>query len=83
MSQHPAGEARADRFRSWLRSLDLDDLVGAAEIAERLGLATSSVVYDWRRRHVDFPEPVRSLRMGSLWSWSAVEAWARATNRLA
>ena len=63
-------------------SFDIDDLVGAAEIAERLGLASSSVVRDWRRRHADFPQPVRVLRMGPLWSWTAVEAWALSTGRL-
>lgn len=63
-------------------SFDVDDLVGTAEIAEFLGLASSSVVRDWRRRHPDFPKPVRTLRMGSLWNWPAVEAWARSTGRL-
>jgi hypothetical protein len=63
-------------------SFDVDDLVGAAEIAERLGLASSSVVRDWRRRHADFPAPVRTLRMGPLPRWPAVEAWARSTGRL-
>lgn len=61
---------------------DVDDLVGAAEIAERLGLASSSVVRDWRRRHADFPHPVRTLHMGPLWNWLAVEAWACRTGRL-
>jgi len=63
-------------------SFDVDDLVGAAEIAERLSLASSSVARDWRRRHADFPQPVHILRMGPLWSWTAVEAWARSTRRL-
>jgi hypothetical protein len=62
--------------------IDADDLVGAAEIAERLGLASTSVVRDWRLRHADFPAPVRRLRMGSVWRWSDVERWARATGRL-
>lgn len=60
---------------------DIDDLVGAAEIAERLGLTSSSVVRDWKRRHADFPTPVLVLRMGPIWHWPAVQAWARATGR--
>jgi hypothetical protein len=63
-------------------SYDIDDLVGAAEIAERLGLTSSSVVRDWRRRHPAFPAPVLVLRMGPVWHWPAVEAWAAATGRL-
>lgn len=63
------------------KSVDVDDLVGAAEIAERLGLASSSVVRDWRRRYADFPTPVLTLRMGPVWRWPDVEAWATATGR--
>lgn len=62
--------------------IDPDDLVGASEIAERLGLASTSVIRDWRRRHPDFPQPILTLRLGSLWSWRAVDAWARSTGRL-
>ena len=62
--------------------VDPDDLVGAAEIAERLGLASTSVIHDWRRRHAEFPQPVRTLTMGVLWSWPDIERWALATGRL-
>lgn len=62
--------------------VDPDELVGAAEIAARLGLASTSVIHDWRRRHADFPEPVRVLSMGVLWTWPEIERWARATGRL-
>jgi predicted DNA-binding transcriptional regulator AlpA len=58
-----------------------EDLVGVAEISQRLGVGTS-VVHDWRRRHPEFPEPVLVLRMGLIWSWSEVERWARKTGRL-
>jgi predicted DNA-binding transcriptional regulator AlpA len=57
------------------------DLVGVAEIADRLGLGTS-VMHDWRRRHPEFPEPVLRLKMGLVWSWSEVAAWAKQTGRL-
>jgi len=57
-------------------ALDPRDLVGAAEIADRLGLALRQTVHDWRRRHADFPAPVAELKMGLIWSWTEVEAWA-------
>jgi hypothetical protein len=60
----------------------LKDLVGASEIAERLGLNKRSVVHDWRARNIGFPEPVLTLRMGHLWLWPEVERWARSTGRL-
>jgi len=62
--------------------VDPDDLVGASEIAERLHLASTSVIHDWRRRHPDFPQPIRELSMGLLWRWPDVENWARITNRM-
>jgi hypothetical protein len=64
------------------RKVDVDDLVGAAEIADRLGVAYVETVHSWRRRHADFPEPVAKLRQALIWSWPDVEAWARATGRL-
>ena len=64
------------------RRVDVDDLVGAQEIADRLGVSRPQVVHEWRRRHADFPEPVVTLTMGLLWAWPDVEAWARATGRL-
>lgn len=57
------------------------DLVGAAEIAQRLSIGRS-VVGSWRRRYPDFPAPVAELMMGNVWAWPDVEAWARATGRL-
>lgn len=64
------------------RQVDVEELVGAAEIADRLGLALGQTVHDWRRRHADFPQPVARLRMGIVWFWPDVEAWARRTGRL-
>jgi hypothetical protein len=63
-------------------SFDVDQLVGAGEIADRLGMTSPSVIRDWITRHADFPAPVRKLRMGFLWHWPEVESWARATGRL-
>ena len=58
------------------------DLVGAAEIADRLDLAQPQTVHTLRRRHADFPEPVAKLRQALVWSWPDVEAWATKTGRL-
>ena len=60
----------------------VDQLVGAQEIAEALGVARPQVVHEWRKRHPDFPQPIASLTMGLLWNWPEVEAWARKTGRL-
>ena len=62
--------------------VELSDLVGAAEIAERLGLNHATSVHSWRKRYADFPLPVVELKMGLIWRWSEVEAWARRTGRL-
>lgn len=58
-------------------------LVGAHEIADRLGVARPQVVHAWRRRHDDFPAPLAELRMGLVWWWPAIERWARLTGRTA
>lgn len=59
----------------------MDQLVGAAEIATRLGVNKSTVVHDWRKRYPDFPEPVATLTAGLVWAWPDVEKWAKATRR--
>lgn len=61
--------------------IDPDDIVGASEIADRLGVS-SSVVHDWQRRYEEFPDPIRRLRMGLVWAWPQIEAWARETGRV-
>ncbi len=60
----------------------MDKLVGAKEIADRLGAKRPQVVYEWRRRHEDFPQPLVTLSIGSVWYWPDVERWAKATGRL-
>lgn len=64
------------------RRVDVSQLVGAAEIATRLGAKRPQVVHDWRRRHPDFPEPVAQLSQVLVWAWPDVEAWAKKTGRL-
>jgi hypothetical protein len=64
------------------RQVDVNDLVGAAEIADRLDLSHAQTVHTLRKRHTDFPEPVAQLRQALVWSWPDVESWARSTGRL-
>ena len=64
------------------RKVALEDLVGAHEIAQRLGVARPQVVHEWRRRHADFPEPVAKLKTALIWDWRDVVAWARRTGRM-
>lgn len=64
------------------RQVDADDLVGAGEIADRLGLAHVASVHNLVRRHADFPQPVAIIGQNRIWLWTEVEAWARQTGRL-
>ena len=64
------------------RKVRVDDLVGAAEIADRLGLAQPQTVHSWRRRYADFPEPIARLQTALIWAWPDVREWAEATGRL-
>jgi hypothetical protein len=64
------------------RRIDVDQLVGATEIAERLGAPAAHRVHDWRRRYADFPAPVATLAMGLVWNWPEVERWAKSAGRL-
>lgn len=60
----------------------MDQLVGAAEIAERLGAGRVQTVHSWRRRYPEFPAPVARLKQAMVWNWPDVAAWARRTGRL-
>jgi hypothetical protein len=64
------------------RAVDVNDLVGAAEIADRLGLAHAQTVHNYTRRYPDFPKPVARLRQAMVWAWPDVEKWAKSTGRL-
>lgn len=63
------------------RKVDVDELVGAAEIADRLGFEPRTV-HAWHSRHRDFPAPVAELTAALVWAWPDVEKWARKTGRL-
>ena len=64
------------------KKVDLIDLVGAHEIAQRLGVARPQVVHEWRRRHDDFPKPIATLKTALIWAWREVSVWANTTNRI-
>lgn len=64
------------------RRVDVDELVGAAEIASRLGVKRLQVVHDWRRRHERFPSPVTIVSRTLIWFWPDVRRWAVQTGRL-
>ena len=63
------------------RRVDVDQLVGAAEIADRLGVSNSQVIHVWRGRHPDFPKPIMKLKTAMIWYWPDVENWALRTGR--
>lgn len=67
-------------YRQGMWGLPGDDLVGVAEIARRAGVAWSTV-QSWRRRHRDFPAPVKKLDMGPVWWWSDVARWTARERR--
>lgn len=60
------------------RRLDVEQLIGAAEIAQLAG-ANRNIVHLWRHRYPDFPKPVRVLSQGALWYLPEVTAWLRDT----
>lgn len=55
------------------------DLVGAQEIAHRLGVAVATV-HQWRYRSL-LPKPDWRLAMGDVWRWESIEEWAKMTGR--
>jgi len=63
------------------RLVDPAHLVGAAEIAERLGVTRPQVVHNWRQRYPDFPKPIAELRQAMIWDWAEVREWASQTGR--
>jgi transposase-like protein len=67
------------------REIPSGDLVGASEIAERLGLAHSTTVHSWRVRYRasddPFPEPVTKVAGAYLWSWLDVRRWCERTGK--
>lgn len=58
-----------------LKNVRVEDLVGAAEIADYFGCKPNQVVYmnNWER--YGFPLPIAHLAMGRIWRMSEIEKW--------
>ncbi len=65
------------------RSVDIDDLIDAHDVAEILGLSHSNSVYGYLRRYPAMPRPVvdRGRNRARLWLRSEVEQWMRSRDR--
>ena len=63
------------------KKVDVEDLITAPMIAERLGVVDARVVHTWARRHNDFPRPVLESERIHVWLWSDVERWLRSSGR--
>jgi predicted DNA-binding transcriptional regulator AlpA len=63
--------------------VNTDDLIGAAEVAEILGLSHPNSVTTYLRRYPDFPSPVVDLPRSHarLWLRQDVIAWAESRRR--
>lgn len=56
------------------------EVVGAVEIARRLGVGRGTVD-QWRQRDL-FPAPSWAVGGRPAWDWPDIEAWAKETDRL-
>jgi predicted DNA-binding transcriptional regulator AlpA len=56
-----------------------EELMGIAEVAERLGVSNQRV--DQLAQDDDFPAPVAVLKAGRIWRRRNVEAWIKRTGR--
>jgi len=63
------------------KKVDVENLVGAQEIAKRLGLKNPHTVHVWRTRHPDFPEPIALLKIAMIWDWKDIAEWAKKSGR--
>ncbi len=59
--------------------MNTEDLIGAAEVAEILGLKHHNSVTTYLHRYEDFPRPVIDLSRSRirLWLRQDIKAWAR------
>ena len=72
-SSHRPGEGR---------QVNINDLVDAREVAERLGLAHRQTVHGLLTRYPDFPAPLGMWGRTRIWAWPDVERWAREHGRI-
>jgi len=63
------------------KRIEVADLVGAHEIAHRLGVARPQVAHEWRRRHEELPGSIATLKSALIWDWRVIKAWALITGR--
>jgi hypothetical protein len=61
--------------------LDINALVGPAEVADLFGVRVNTVA-QWRHRFLDFPEPARTISGISVWWRQDIEDWALDHGRL-
>ena len=68
------------------RRVDVESLVGAREIADRLGFKHPQHVHHYLRHDPKFPRPVAAIGGPTLktmvWAWPDVERWARRVGKL-
>ena len=64
--------------------VDVDDLVGTSQVAERLGFSRVQSVHYCYRSDASFPRPVfdGGSYGAKVWHWPDVEAWALENGRL-
>ncbi len=68
------------------RKVEVDQIVGATEISNRLGLRHTTHVHQLRKGDPTFPAPIAQLSPGPsgayIWYWPDVEWWAKRMGRL-
>lgn len=67
-----------NRLPDHLRIVDLDHLLGLAEIAQRCDVKYSTAL-SWTRNRT-FPAPVKVFKMGPCWLLPEVEEWRKTDN---
>lgn len=63
------------------RTLETNELVGIAEIAEQAEVSKQAVV-NWVARYEDFPTPITILASGPVFYMRDVAAWLTRTGRM-
>lgn len=58
------------------RSVDVDDLIDPARVAEIIGLSNPNGVSVYERRYPDFPKPAVATGRCRLWIRAEVVEWA-------
>lgn len=74
-------EHRLSNDNTMLCAVSRIDVVGAAEVAEMLGI-TRQRVDALVRSHGSFPKPAATIAAGRIWLRRDIEDWAAASGRL-